>query len=1579
MSNRPLPFFHARTLEQQFMASLGQLQTVGLITVDEHDALLTLVGQAHDPRLGRYDKFVSAAGHILNARLHGALLLGLPDAPAVYLFTPLAGVQRYQSHQALTHALNAKGVTTDGLSLELIEARPFSAQMQHYVFHRATTLARAADALAQLPSFDTFLQTAGASPAAAMLIALDQYWEAGTAEQRLQPLLEQVHAQGFYQALLAARRSQGDGPGTALLHVDPDAPNVRWARLLVQEDEQQVAFAGALVWYLADRPERGLYLPDQGLMYYKDERSLLDAQARQPAAPLSLATPSRVRWRRNDTHQLIVALLEASPFATAVEDIRALQTTDTYEALVLTEGLSAEDRVTAIETAVDLRQRVDRRLEALDPASRWEDTQAPEVSAPPDPMQMPEHEGEVVALIAQVREIRGAIQHAQPDVQHVVSSLLRPWLVVFDQALEADHVQVTFEHGQQQQRLFLGDLLVERYTRRQPQTLPANATLQGTDQALPSGLDIDLVDACLAQAVERFSDVYQAQLQHLYHHGRRLNGRWVDAGAVMMRTLEWALRADLALVARNGSLPPAALGLLQAAVENSASLEAFGIDLELTGQPVAVRMADVVVLRLKPAASAPHTSGTVLFWSAALGIQVADSLAALGAHLAIAFSDREPGNPYRSLLPLVDGALLQLLFQEQTAFTLKAAFWPMEGNLLHRLHKSAHGQQLLALTEVLQVVCAGRLSAPISKVLLDSVTVSDTLDQALARLSSRWVDRQAAAVLPPWVLGASLQEQRVLVEYLRDCAQVASPDQDYLEGLPSVEDFARRQVRERLAQYGFEQPIDPDRVRIVSRAYIPAPVGIGNLPSAIPAAVREHEQSLSEAVLQPSAWLRETMTLHQEGGGSLPAGLTPLYVRSLVRSLDCGGEYRRLLERTLSHTAPDFNQRRARFTGQMRRQMLMAAFALKLQGTLSALAFEMIEQMAQTPDPTARRVAGLPGWVVSLVQVVAAPGLGADTCEGVYLIHDPAGSGPVVMFTLYARTAAFVEYGGREAFDLALRSDATLQATLLERIDPARRPVYADGGFARPHLNRFFPERLTDFVSAAGPAQWVTTAVTGHFFHQLYDDNLALLLSMAQAQTVTAQEARWNDFRYLMGLALEQGTMFLPIPFAAVIGLWQSSQLAGAALAAARSRKWGQALSEMVAAMTNLLVLGTAGAGAATQPQAFAWRPGSELPSVLRRRLSAMEVSELDLSQLTPVASAPLYLSLGQHYAVVEGKVFKVAQLGGQWHIVDTDSQPGPAIRLDEHNRWQLALGLRGGGPVVSHYRREGVLESLKGQFIVTETGLSEIRRFKPNHAAQLEGSLIQAQRVLQRAKHKLLYPHSISAHTREVLEDTFGPQEVTPALIKGLHDRFESIYAEAASTSLRQGDRWVLCTPTPGNELNVAFIVSTDPKRRIFLSDAFFDPTMVTPAAPAALQAGFDPLRYLQSTVLIHELSHWSLSTEDFAYLGLNTPYYDLVEPSVWRHSQVQIEADRRGLSYDTPASRLFALLAARQQVSADRSTLRRLLLLTGQPDLAGAIAVFQADPVIRNKIILSNADSITWLALQLGRAAYGQRETPV
>jgi hypothetical protein len=1507
------------------------------------------------------------------------MVLALPSAPAAYLFSLTAGLKGYASRQQLIQALTAQGIETEGLALELIERKPFEAQMEHYLLHRATGLARAADALASMPILDSYTPSAENAPVSTLLGALDAFWEAGPPRHTHTQLLRQSYRAGFLQALLSGRQGRFGPEAMALLQTDPHATNVRWARLCLQEGSEQTALAGVLVWYLPGQPGRCLYNPDTGLAWYASEQALLEAQASQPQGPLALPAAGQVRWRLASSRQLRLEPLSGDPFHRAVDEVRAVQALDVYETLLSLQGEAAQAKMILVEDALDLRARLDRRLLTLDPKARWTDQQAPELTPVPDPKVLPEQEGERVAQLAEVRDCRAEVALAQPGVDQVIDSLLVPWLAVFGQGFTPRQLKVTLNDDMPGRTLSLDELLLERLTGLQAGPLPATAVLEWEGYETLAGFDSISLEACLRDASEHFAERYQAHLDRLYYHGHRVNGRWLDAYQVMGQTLEWVLRADLALAVDKASLPSATVGLLQAAIEGSAAVEAYGIDLEQVGQGSAVRLADVAVLRLTPAATQPEGGGAVLFWSSALGLQAADSLQALSERIVTEISKQAPDNPWLGLLPSVDEALLQVLHDKHAPATIKAHFWAMEGNLLHRLQKSAHGHRLQQSQRILGLLRRGRFRPAITRVVLDGVAAEDGLWPAMNRLALGWVDRQATGVLPTWVREASYADQQRFIHYLRDCARVATPSQDYLEGLPTVETFAREQVSRKLIADGFEPGVNPDHVRITSRAYVPALVTIGSLPSAIPAAVSVHEQSLSEATLQPSAWLRETMTLSRDDGGELPPALTPGYVRSLVRDLDCGGRYRALLQGTLGPGNPDFDLRRGRFLQQMRRQMLMTGFALKLKGTLGAVAFRLIEQLAQAPDAQARDDAGIEGVTLRLLQVRALPGHSADTCEGVYLLEQPAGDGPVVVFTLYSRDAAFVEYPSHQAFEHALRTDQRLRAGLLERIEPLRQPVYTNGGFDRPHVNHVLPEGVSDLVTPVGPAQWLTPPVLGNAFHRLYADNLALLRAMAQAQTVSAQEARWQDFRYLIGLAVEQGTMFLPIPFAAVIGLWQSRQLAGAALAAARNRKWGQALSEMVAAMANVLSLAAPGAHAPPPLRTLAWSLDSTLSVELRQRLAAMEVTDRDLAELPPVPAEPLYQSGQDYYASVQGKVFRVGQQAGQWHILDQDLQWGPPIKLGTGNRWQLDLGLRGGGPVASRYRREQVLDAIENQFVVTESGLREIRRFKPTHAVQLEGSLVQAQRVLHRAERKLAIPAAITPETRQVLEDTFGPGQVTPALVRRLHGMIESIYAEAVGTSLRNGNRWVLCTPTPGNELSVAFIVTSDAKRRIFLSDTFFDASTITPVSASASQAGFDPLRYLQSAVLIHELSHWSLRTDDFTYLGLGTPYFDLIEPDVWQTQGPQIEAERRSLSHDTPASRLFRAFAVNQLPSADRSTLRRLLKLTKQNELAGAIAVYQANPVIRNEIILGNADSITWLALQLGRDAPAVRETAV
>jgi hypothetical protein len=186
-----------------------------------------------------------------------------------------------------------------------------------------------------------------------------------------------------------------------------------------------------------------------------------------------------------------------------------------------------------------------------------------------------------------------------------------------------------------------------------------------------------------------------------------------------------------------------------------------------------------------------------------------------------------------------------------------------------------------------------------------------------------------------------------------------------------------------------------------------------------------------------------------------------------------------------------------------------------------------------------------------------------------------------------------------------------------------------------------------------------------------------------------------------------------------------------------------------------------------------------------------------------------------------------------------------------------------------------------------------------------------------------------------------------------------------------------------PGYEAVTAFVVKSDPKKRVFLTELFFN----TPAYSLKHQAvaqGFDAPVHFRAANLIHELSHQVLDTQDIAYLDAMAPYPDLLNMSTAVDIKVHRDLalrQRYRLSHRSERGDLFTLFEAghrRDIAPGEGRGYETVLRLTGADTLNEARDIFLSDERKRSQVMLSNADSLTLLILKLGRFNYRVPDLP-
>ena len=178
-----------------------------------------------------------------------------------------------------------------------------------------------------------------------------------------------------------------------------------------------------------------------------------------------------------------------------------------------------------------------------------------------------------------------------------------------------------------------------------------------------------------------------------------------------------------------------------------------------------------------------------------------------------------------------------------------------------------------------------------------------------------------------------------------------------------------------------------------------------------------------------------------------------------------------------------------------------------------------------------------------------------------------------------------------------------------------------------------------------------------------------------------------------------------------------------------------------------------------------------------------------------------------------------------------------------------------------------------------------------------------------------------------------------------------------------------------PTNEY--AMVLIDDSERKVFLFERFFDPNLAEYAN--ILNAPFDIFAHARASTLIHELTHLRFKTEDIAYLRSMEPFRDLIDtakPGAQAVKTRQDDLQTTALSTLTPARMLFKTWDDISNTWEDYGVFttthylkRKVLGITGAKTLNEARQVFMSNIDKRIDVILTNADSVTYLITHLGR----------
>ncbi|MEE1923453.1 DUF6543 domain-containing protein [Pseudomonas sp. 148P] len=667
--------------------------------------------------------------------------------------------------------------------------------------------------------------------------------------------------------------------------------------------------------------------------------------------------------------------------------------------------------------------------------------------------------------------------------------------------------------------------------------------------------------------------------------------------------------------------------------------------------------------------------------------------------------------------------------------------------------------QALLLREQQQDLIGALVRLPVLAGMTAAQSLQVRLDQAsslleLCQASQREIRRRFRLQLPDWLHRAGEEQRRDYAARLMRLAWIQrdGEDKSFLDGVPDAIEFAREQLLDAMRKDHPHDPLpDLDDLELVNRQVSAAAGGSGG---NVIVTGEEHTVRLTpmQFALGNLALLQAgTVTLHSRSGATLPGWLTVDYLKAVVARQDVGGRYPSLLQRHLLDDASERETRQRRFARQIREQVPLLALEMRLRDP-AALSAESLARVDSLFRP------GLPAQVaLRPLSFIARSGASADVAVNAWLIEAPRiGEGPCLLYRPIHREP-LREFASREAFFKALCEPGALQDDILQRLPRARQAVYAHGGFAEPHIVRFFPGDEFSMISVPALAKLGEASLDGDVVLHLYEACARELIERAQRETLSTQASRWLGYQELGWLMLNTVLPFFNGPL--VKAAWMLPLFASLRTVLADSQDAGHT-SELPQLLLSLALLllperesvlqrettlpPVAGGSEAPRieparvelPQPPAWSGfgwGSTGLTAVQRTALASFSRELTTEQLgTPQTEGQyqgLYHYQQQWWASIDGVIYLLSFTEDGPRLVDAAGKPGPWVRNSGAGTWQLDFGLRLRGGMPANRRIAQLRESNRQRVVQLEENHARLLARRMASSDQVQADLEEAAR----------------------------------------------------------------------------------------------------------------------------------------------------------------------------------------------------------------------------------------------------------
>ncbi|WP_095187847.1 dermonecrotic toxin domain-containing protein [Pseudomonas sp. Irchel 3E19] len=714
-----------------------------------------------------------------------------------------------------------------------------------------------------------------------------------------------------------------------------------------------------------------------------------------------------------------------------------------------------------------------------------------------------------------------------------------------------------------------------------------------------------------------------------------------------------------------------------------------------------------------------------------------------GRELILMYSINSGHETFASMQALGESLPARMeMSQEQQTLTWRLS--EPEGNIFDAVAWALIGNQL---DEITALDPANRADAP-----------PDSAAQPRNSLGVEDRDRldQLDQAIPAWLHDGSISDLQAYQHYivkLSDLRDDAQKDTFREDDLPLIKTYAQTQMREAIiadkrAKNAADLPLDSLHISVTGSFESGGLV----LPNPLDRTV----ETLGEFALQNSPPYLATLAFTD--GTAVPAWLTVNLLTELAQQVNIGERYPRLIKRTLIDDPARAAQQKTRYTRQLPILLPLLALENKLrhQNGVNQRGYEYVCQLmeaiahdkpaAQHPV-TIRPLAFVPrnrlskkADVVSNMFVIAP----RDASQGPCLLYRPALDKPLVQFaSLQNLLYALYQPGELRDSVLAWLPTESLGFEYAQYVFSSEIPS--------PWIVSQLAFEPLIHLDLAGPIDLANAPLSGDILAKLYDAHSQALIELADRQSVSNSERRWNLLADSGWTLFNVASNFFSGAAGTAVWVWQSiSQIQQAVDANQRGEEFiqwksmsdvllvlGVLLSQHVAARRSHLKLPSfkelRETPLASENPDIPTRLPSDPPvktgpvlnydsqvvsgDIAPAHLSSLEtgtpyrsatakrfITLIDSFKMAAPAPGTHEISASSHLYTVDGKT--CAQVGERWfQVIESEGEPlrivdpanpdrkGPVLQYDASSQqwhWDLRIRLSGGAPTgrIAAFRR---------------------------------------------------------------------------------------------------------------------------------------------------------------------------------------------------------------------------------------------------------------------------------------------------